>query len=128
MRKHVLRLATPAAMIIAMVGCNPLDPLRVVDEKQKIVDMKISPKDTTVVAGATVNYTVTVTGNGGKVITDRIVTWAVGNPVVASIKSDSGTATAKVAGKSDIFATVEHYRVSTSLTVTPAPVPTLKAP
>lgn len=120
MRRHSATLISLAAATL-MLGCNPLDPFRVIDDKQPIVDVKVSPAETTVVAGSTVQFSVKVFGTGNKVIADRIVTWSVGNPVVAAITSDSGMVTAKAAGKSEILANVENLRAVGILNVTRAP-------
>ena len=127
-RQSRSRLFLAAIPLAAVIGCNPLDPLRVVDDRQPITAIKISPAETTVVAGSTVQFTVQVLGSKNAVITDRVVTWTVGNPIVAAVSSDSGLVTARASGRSEILASVELYRTSAVINVTPLPGTPLRAP
>lgn len=109
-----------AAALLAVSGCNPLDPLRVIDDTQRIAALDVTPDSVNAIVGDTVRFTVTVTGAGSRVITGRPVTWSVGNPIVASV-TDSGLVRARAAGRSEILATVDSYRVSGVLVVRAAP-------
>ena len=111
-----------ATVTLAALGCNPLDPLRVLDDAQRVALVKIAPDSVNKVVGDTVTFTVTVNGANNTPIMDRRVTWSVGNPIVASV-SDSGVVTARAAGRSEILASVDNYRVSGILVVTAPPAP-----
>lgn len=101
-------------------GCNPLDPLRVVNDEQRIASIAIAPDSANAVVGDTVRFSVTLRGANNTVVTGRSTTWTVGNPIVATI-SDSGLVTARAAGRSEILATVGNYRVAGVVIVSAPP-------
>ncbi len=104
------------------LGCNPLDPFRVLDDEQRVADVKIKPDSVSKVVGDTVTFAVLVTGANNTTILGRRVTWSVGNPIVASV-TDSGVVTARAAGRSEILGTLANYRASAVLIVTAVPTP-----
>ena len=122
-RNAVMVRIVTALSLAAALGCNPLDPLRVVDDRQPITSIKVSPAETTVVAGDTVRFTVEVLGAKNAKITDRTISWSVGNPIVASVTSDSGLVMTRRAGRSEVLATVELYRAVGVINVTAPPAP-----
>lgn len=111
-----------AVATLFVLGCNPLDPFRVIDDEQPIAAIAIEPDSATLVVGDTVRFSVSITGANDSKILDRPVTWSVGNPIVATV-SDSGLVTARAAGRSEVLATVGNYRASVTVTVTAPPPP-----
>ena len=115
-------MGTFAMASLLALGCNPLDPLRVLDDAQRVAEVRIAPDSVSKLVGDTALFTVTVSGANNTLILGRHVTWSVGNPIVASV-SDSGVVTARAAGRSEILASVDNYRVSGILIVTSPPAP-----
>lgn len=120
-RPLVLAVAALAGSLLAL-ACNPLDPLRVMDDPQPIDSLAVNPDSASIVQGDTVRYVLSVLGHAGTPIVGRPVTWSVGNPAVASV-DDAGLVTALAVGRSQIHATVDRYRISAELVVTAVPPP-----
>jgi hypothetical protein len=121
-RPLVLAIAAIAGGAL-LAACNPLDPLRVLDDPQGIDSLSISPDSTNATVGDTVRFTLKVLGSKNSEIAGRTARWSVGNPIVATV-NDSGLVTTRAVGRTEILASVESYRVSAVLIVRPVPPPT----
>jgi uncharacterized protein YjdB len=81
----------------------------------------VQPAAPSVPAGQTTTLTATVTDVNGTIVTDREVTWASSNALVASV-SPAGVVSAIAAGVATITATSEGKSGSATVTVTRLPV------
>src|SRR5438046_2558258 len=86
-----------------------------------VASVAISPATTSLTVGQTVQLTATPKDSAGGTLTGRMVTWASGNPSVATI-SGSGLVAGVTAGSATITATSEGRSSTAALTGTPVPV------
>jgi uncharacterized protein YjdB len=84
----------------------------------------VSPPTPTIVVAATTTLTALVKDVNGTVVTNRVVTWSSGSPLVASVTS-AGVVTGLLPGTATITATSEGVQGSAVVTVTLAPVATI---
>jgi len=94
-------VATGAARVRASAGGRDLD-LTFTVRPPSVATMRLDPSDTTVAIGGSVTYRVTTRAANGAVLTGRTVTFSSVNPVVASITSPAGVASALSLGQSAI--------------------------
>ncbi|HKW12192.1 MAG TPA: Ig-like domain-containing protein [Gemmatimonadaceae bacterium] len=87
-----------------------------------VASLVLSPLGTTVMRGATVQYSATAKDAAGNVLSGRLVLWSSSNTAVATIAS-SGLATTLTTGSTNIGAVSEGVTAQTSLTVTATPPP-----
>src|SRR3989442_1938844 len=108
-----------AAGVGSHTGCNfaitastPPGPL---------ASVTVAPASPSVSVGATVQLTVTLKDASGNLLVGRVVTWASGNPAVATV-SGSGLVTGVAAGAATITATSEGQSGTAAVTVIFVPV------
>ena len=81
----------------------------------------VSPANSSVQAGATLQLTATVKDSQGKVITGREISWSSSAPALAAVSS-AGLVTGAIAGSAKITAMCEGKTGSASLSITEAPM------
>src|SRR6266700_2070947 len=86
-----------------------------------VASVTVSPAAASLTAGATTQLTATPTDSNGTALTGRAVTWATGNPAVATV-SASGLVTGGAAGSATVTATSEGQSGTSAITVTNVPV------
>src|SRR5436309_2996341 len=106
-------LATAAAVLL--VTCSNEGP------STTVASVTVTPPAPTVVVAGTVQLTATTKDANGSVLTGRVVTWASGNPAVATV-SATGVVTGVAKGQATITATSEGKQGMAAITVTALPV------
>jgi uncharacterized protein YjdB len=86
-----------------------------------VASVTVSPAAASLTAGATTQLTATPQDSTGAALSGRAVTWATGNPAVATV-SPSGLVTGVAAGSATITATSEGQSGTAAMTVTNVPV------
>src|SRR5439155_25440316 len=86
-----------------------------------VASVTVTPPAPTVVVAGTVQLTATTKDANGSVLTGRVVTWASGNPAVATV-SATGVVTGVAQGQGTITATSEGKQGRAAVTVTASPV------
>ena len=128
-RTSLLSRARKRAVIVtaAVVGatalgiaCDPLQPLQVLSEDQKLLSVSLAPDSTNIaLSGAdTVRLAVTLHGKGSGTISGPVPAWSVGNPLIISIDA-TGLIRGLRAGRSEVLATVNGKRGLAVVVVTP---------
>ena len=90
--------------------------------RQDVATVTVTPAPTSVQVGASVQLTATLRDPNSHPVTGRAITWASGNPSVATV-TGSGLVTGVVAGTATITATSEGTAGSGTVTVTGGPPP-----
>jgi hypothetical protein len=121
-RRSVARIASLLVVAFAAQACDPLAPIKGIDEPQSIADIAVVPDSTTIIVGDTLRFAAELKSVSGKPILEREITWTLGNPGVATV-SDSGLVTARAVGRTEVLATVENLRASAVLIINPVPPP-----
>src|SRR3989454_2119008 len=106
-------LATAAAVLL--VTCSNEGP------SATVASVTVTPTAATVVVAGTVQLTATTKDANGSVLTGRVVTWASGNPGVATV-SATGLVTGVAQGQATITAASEGQQGTAAVTVIPVPV------
>src|SRR5437660_9977042 len=90
-----------------------------------VASVAVAPTTSSLTVGDTVRLAATVKDASGNVLSDRVVTWASGNPAVATV-SGTGLVTGVQANAQQVMITATSETVSGSAGVTvTAPVPTV---
>ena len=85
--------------------------------------VSVSPDQTTIAVGGTVQLSETVRDNAGDELRPCLVDWSSSDPAVASVDNASGLVTGVTPGSATILATVGGVTASASVTVTASPPP-----
>jgi uncharacterized protein YjdB len=85
---------------------------------QSVGSVSISPRGGTIGVGEPIQLTATVRDSGGRVLTDRPVTWSYSNPGVVDLNTLTGLVTGGSEGTVTITASVEGAQDSVTVTVT----------
>lgn len=106
--------------LAVVVSCDPLQPLQVLSEDQKLLSVSLAPDSTNIaLSGAdTVRLAVTLHGKGSGTISGPVPAWSVGNPLIISIDA-TGLIRGLRAGRSEVMATVNGKRGLAVVVVTP---------
>ena len=107
-----------AVAFAAVAACDPLAPLKVLSEEQRLASIVLSPDSTNVKVGDSVQVVVSLVGKGGGSISGSAVTLTVGNPLVISA-SASGWVKGLRVGKTEVLATSDGKRGSAVINVIP---------
>jgi hypothetical protein len=86
-----------------------------------VADLVISPREASVVAGTSRQFTASPRDASGKVLTDRVVTWSVSSTGTASIDG-MGLLTAIAPGSVTVTAKSEGQSIAAQVNVLPVPV------
>src|SRR5881409_744476 len=100
---RVARYALAAISItLTLAGCqDAAAPLSTVD-RVPVAFVTVEPPTAIALAGQTVQLTATTKDADGKLLTDRVVTWASGNKAVATVSSRSEEHTSELQSQSHI--------------------------
>ena len=103
-----------------LVACDPLQPLQVLSEDQKLQSITLAPDSTNLAmsGGDTLRLSVTLHGKGSGTISGKVPIWTVGNPLVVSIDS-TGLIRGLRVGRSEVLATLSGKRGTAVVIVTP---------
>src|SRR5438445_193015 len=104
---------------VPLVG--QLGPTASVTPDTAVASVTISPAPASVQVGQTLQLTATPKDSAGGILVGRTVTWASGNPSIATV-SPSGQVTGAAPGAAPITATSEGKSGTATLTVTTVPV------
>src|SRR5438552_2689024 len=122
------RIDSAAAVAVAsvVVGVSvpvvgQLVPTALVTPDTAVASVTISPAPASVQVGQTLQLTATPKDSAGGILVGRTVTWASGNPSIATV-SPSGQVTGAAPGAAPITATSEGKSGTATLTVTTVPV------
>src|SRR5213594_2777280 len=121
---RVARYALAAISItLTLAGCqDAAAPLSTVD-RVLVAFVTVEPPTAIALAGQTVQLTATTKDADGKLLTDRVVTWASGNTAVATVSS-GGLVTGVAVGRATITATSEAKSALAAIEVVPlGPIP-----
>lgn len=109
---------TPKPDFVGLVqGAKLLIPFRI--RQGVIASLTLSPADTSLTAGATMQFAYSAVDYSGNAATDRTTTWTSSDPSVATIDA-SGKVTAVGAGTTTITLDVEGHVATASVTVVSA--------
>jgi hypothetical protein len=87
-----------------------------------VASIQITPPSAILVVGERIALSATMRDANGTVLTERVVTWTSGNPLVATVSTD-GVVTAVSAGTTSVTATAEGISAQSSIRVNQPPPP-----
>lgn len=88
-----------------------------------VASVTVNPSSASVLVGATVQLSATLKDANGNTLVGRAITWASGNPAVATVTADGGLAAGMGSGTATITATSESKNGTTTITVSVPPPP-----
>lgn len=115
-RRIALLLAATVAVTLA--ACDPLGPLAVFTDEQRLESIVLTPDSTDVKVGDSVKVAIQLVGKGGGTITTGSPVISLGNPLVISTNA-SGWVKGLRVGRSEVLATLAGKRGSSVVRVIP---------
>lgn len=107
-----------AILVLGLAAaCDPLAPLGVLSDEQKLDSITISPDSSNVRVGDSVQVTVTLVGKGGGTIGGTPVI-TLGNPLVVTLTA-SGWLRGVAVGRTEVLATYGNKRGAAVVRVVP---------
>ncbi|HJS47622.1 MAG TPA: Ig-like domain-containing protein [Gemmatimonadales bacterium] len=91
----------------------------------QVATVEVAPASATIAVGETIELAATARAANGDVLTGRIITWATGDPAVASVSAAGVVEGEGAGGPVEISATIEGVEGTAEVTVTPEPPPRL---
>lgn len=117
-RVWVPMVAVVAVALASLAACDPLGPLQVLSEEQRLESIMIAPDSTDLKVGDSIKVVVTLVGKGGGNLTGQSPVLTVGNPFNISVNASQYVKGLRV-GRSEVLATAAGVRGSAVIRVIP---------
>jgi hypothetical protein len=101
-------------------ACDLSAPLRVLTEPREVAAVRVSPRDTVVTLGDTVQFSAVVLGRDNQELDEYEVAWAVTNPLIGVSLGNGRFAFVRL-GTTDVIARASDRLGSATVTVRAAP-------